>query len=192
MSNDYDFILNNQPKRSGMGFMQNPKQKIVVIIGFVSVVLIVVIVLFNLLFNSGGASASSYIPITVYQEELIRILDERDELNDQSLIPKYTTLYLAVNSDYQASTAYLGRNGIKITPEQRSPYYYFDFESDLETAASANRFDAEFISYVDQAVSDYSTALIALNPTPGQAEIHEQAKQNIIYYNGRPPAETEE
>lgn len=181
---DYDFIINNQPKRSGFSMGQNSLQKKVMMFGFVAVVLILAIVIFSTIMSSGKPSASAYVPITVYQEELLRILNNRDRLSDQDLKPKYTTLYLALNSDYQESTEYLSRNGLKITPELRTPYYYSNLEADLETASSANRFDEEFISYVDRAVADYSQALLSLEPTPGQAPLLEQAKQTIIYYNG--------
>lgn len=189
---DYDFIFNSQPKRRGGGFAQNPFQRKLLLFGFISVVLIFVIIVGSALLNSGKPSASSYVPITVYQEELIRILENKDELRDESLRAKYTTLYLALLGDYDQSTAYLSKNGVVITPELRSPYYYFDLESDLETAASANRFDAELTNYVDTALEDYSEALINLSPTPGQQAILDQAKQNIIYYNGRIPDTSEQ
>lgn len=190
--NDYDFIMNNQPKRKGFSFNQGSMLSKIILLGGGAVVLIIAIIIFSSLINSGKPSATSYIPITVYQEELIRVLENRNDLSDQSLLPQYTTLFLAVNSDYQESLAYLARNGVEITPEQRSPYYYFELESDLETAASANRFDEEFKSYVEKAVADYSRELLALEPTQGQAPLLEQAKQNIIYYNGRPSDSTEE
>lgn len=183
MQNDYEFIMSGQPKKSG-GLMQGPKQKMLLMIAAASIVIILVIVGASTLLNSGKPSASTYIPIVVYQEELIRMLEERDGLADQALKAKYTTLYLALQSDYRASTEYMQKNGLVIQPEQRTPYYFFDFETDLETAATANRFDSELESYVDKAVEEYSSVLVNLEPTKGQTPLVEQAKQNIIYYNG--------
>lgn len=191
MSNDYDFIMNDQRKQKSSLLNGSLQSKLVVFSG-IAVVLIVVIVVIGSLLNSGQPSASSYIPVTVYQEELIRILENRDDLSDTSKSGEYTTLYLAVSSDLADSQAYLARNGIQVLPENRTPYYYFDLESDLEAAESANRFDSEFEDYVERAVEDYSSVLINLEPTTGQAPLLEQAKNNIIFYNGVTSEPTEE
>ncbi len=188
---DYDFILQDQQKRRGNSLLQGSFQRRLIGFVFIAIVLVVVIVLFSILLNSGKPSASAYLPVAIRQEELLRVLENRDDLSDQTLKPGYTTLFLAVTSDLQASNDYLAKNGVVISPEDRTPYYYFDLESDLEAAKSANRFDAELEAYVDKALADYSQTLLGLEPTTGQAPLLDQAKQNVIFYNGVPETESE-
>ncbi len=181
---DFDFIVNN-PQPVNRGPFKDKKQQTLALVGFFAIILIVGIVVFNLLFSSGGA-AEKVIPLNQRQQNLLTILEKRDTVRDRELVNDYNTLYYSVLTDKVASDSYLSSNEIilsKLPPETLAKYSYSDFESDLSAAQAINKEEEKLIEYIDKALNDYRQELIDFQPeTEKQKELLDNATQNLATY----------
>ncbi len=192
--NQYDFIMDNGNKSGGLGssFLQNPKNKIVVSILFVSIVLILVIVAFNVVSNLGKANNDDLVDLMARQTEIVRISElGLDDADSQAVKTKLATLNSIMKSDYRVISGYLTRVGHEIEPLKLKVHFDSSVEEDLETAKSSNRLDSALLELIDEETTNYKSALrkaLDATTTPGREETLNTAATNIIIYDGKETA----
>lgn len=192
---NYQFILdpNQTPRGGGNAFLQDPKNRLIALVGFVGGVLILVILVLALIFSSGGSSQDDLVSIAAYQTELARLADKgQSEGESQSMRIQSANLYSIMSSDLRDTEAYLATNAKELTPEQGALEYDSDRDEELETAAQRNRYDTELAAMYEELISEYKEALSdALTATSGEKkkELLETAAANILLFEG-PSAES--
>ncbi|MCA9324692.1 hypothetical protein KDA23_01315 [Candidatus Saccharibacteria bacterium] len=114
----YDFIMSpEQPKRSVMPSLGNPKS-LLFIVGVVAVVVILLVVVLGAV-RGGGIDKTPYVAIAQQQQEIIRVAGLQEQnLTNQDVKNFVVNTELSLASDQQTFYALLGRNKIKVSEKQ--------------------------------------------------------------------------
>jgi len=160
---EYDFIMNpgsgNLPKKKGglLGSGSTPTL-ILAIIGGV----ILVVVLFVLYSMYGGQPDNKLqlIKVAQQQQELIRIskIGVKESTGTQSRNLAMTT-QLSLTSDQAPLLASLKKQKVKIGSKQLAGLKSTKTDQMLETAKNNNRFDEEFMEYIQEQLVEYQKNL---------------------------------
>lgn len=188
-SNQYDFIMNpNQQRGGGPAFLQNPKNKIIVSVLFVSTILIVVIILFNVFTSLGKQSNDDMVSVVAWQTEIIRISQlGLKEARDPNTRTQLSTLNSFLQSDASATQSYLSSSGVKLKPEQLASQQDSTVTADLESATQLNKYDETLIAIIEEKTASYKASLrSALNATSttNRKTVLDTAATNILTYEG--------
>lgn len=187
--NQYDFITSpSQNMSTGPAFLQNPKQRNIVVVVFVLVVITLVIVGFSIITSIGKGGNDSIIDTAAYQTELLRISSLGYEgATDPSVKTQLSTLQAFIGSDLANTTSYLATNGAKLSEKQSLKYYDLTVEQALEEATISNKFDEEIITIINQLSDSYKESLQkSLGGTSSETgtTVIQTAAENIIIYEG--------
>lgn len=157
----YNFIMDpNLQQKNRPAMLQNPKQRIIISIVFVVVVLMVLFIAYSFIASLGKQDNSALISINAQQNEIIRISDlglkEAKDPNTKTLV---ATLKSFVVSDQVDTESYLSKNGTKITPEQAVSKKDSSIDEDLETALQRNNYDEALLASLKDLQSSYKKSL---------------------------------
>lgn len=158
--NPYDFILNSnhQPQKQSFGSSKGPN-KLLAIVGLLSVVVILVVVIVSLVFSKSGGSAGIS-SVYAQQTEIIRILELGiQDTADTELKQQLSTLLLSVQSDARAISSVLGEEGTKQAKAEIALRKDAEIESALESARSAGTFDDVFLAAIKKQLVIYQKDL---------------------------------
>lgn len=187
--NQYDFIMDNPKKSGGPSFLRNSKSKIIVSVLFVSVVLIVVIVGFNIISSLGKTNNDDLVDLMARQLEISRISEIGISGSDsQTIKTKIATLNSIMKSDYREIRSYLTQIGYEIEPLKVRAHRDGSVDKALEESKVADQYDTTLLKYIEQETTAYKSALnsaINATTTPGREKTLNTAATNIIVYDGK-------
>ena len=187
--NDFDFIMGpNKPAQRGPSFLQNGKNKIIMSILFVSIVLIVVIGFFSVITSLGKQNNDDVIDVVAWQTELARIAELGiDEAKNPDTRSQVSTLYAFLQTDIASTSSYLSNSGVKLNSQQLGARQDSTVVKDLESATQLNRYDEELLEILDDKTARYKAALqtaIQASEQQSREAVLNTAATNIITYEG--------
>ena len=164
--NQYDFIMNDQPKGNGPAFLQNPKQRNLIAALFVLGVLLLVVIVFAFIMSLGRGNTSSLVDVAAYQTELIRISSTGvDEATESSTKNQASTLLAYTSTDLSQLTSQIG----SLNENQAVLRFTPTFDQELELAAQRNEYDKTLLEILDQINTAYLASLeLAISETTSE------------------------
>ena len=175
-SNEYDFILNQQPQKKAAGFAGNTKQTILFIIAGLVIFLLVIIVLVSV-FGNKNTKETSLAPVVAAQNDLLTLTamgieDSRDiKTQNQS-----ASINAVITSQNTTLSAELGKNAKKLTV----PYQNDSFQQELEDAKNAGSFDKKYAAILANRMDLYRQSLVSAYSKAGTPKLKKQLEQ---YYS---------
>lgn len=159
--NSYDFILNPDQKRSVGPSFAGP-QKILMILGLFTGVIIISVILFSLISSSGGTNRTNLVATSAHQTELIRVLKlGMNDVNDPNLRQKFQTLLTTTSTDSQEISALISSREIEITLLEKNAQKDAKIDEDLKEAKQRKNFDPAFEAAVNKTTTKYFQSLQA-------------------------------
>jgi hypothetical protein len=185
--NNYDFILNPQQNSSrGPSFLQDPKQRMIVSVLFVLVVITLVIVVFSAITSIGRQDNSDLRSLAAQQSSLVALSAYGVETSSSlSTRTESITLQTLLTSDLSATQTYLAQNGITLNSDQLAGLDA-DVETALTNAQVENRFEQTYNQLLNDQLTNYRAALqAAINNTsgPNREQLLNTAATNIIVFD---------
>jgi hypothetical protein len=159
--NPYDFITNPQtpPKRrfsGGNSFMT----RLLMVVGGGVLLIIIISVAVSLLGRSSQGNVSALKNLVSEQEELVRIAGIGSKnAQDTTVRSRALTTELSTETQQQSLINYLEKLGVKVSEEELASQKNSSTDSELESAASSNRFDDEFSATLTGLLNEYATNL---------------------------------
>jgi hypothetical protein len=187
--NPYEFILDpNRSQRSGPSFLQNPKQRNLIAVAFVAIVIILIIIVGSFLFGGGNEQAQGLQSIALQQNELIRLSNEgKAEAKDSSVRARSATLAAFMQTDYSDTTSYLTSNGAGITKEQVARNVDTDADEQLALAAQRNQYDDVYSELIAAKLATYKADVETAYQNaggPNAKKLLEQVFDNVTVFSG--------
>lgn len=185
--NQFNFILDpGSQNNSKFAMLQNPKQRTLIAVLFVAVILIVTLIVGMMLFSSEDTS-SGLPTIASYQTELARISEAgSQEARDPAVRAKVATISVFIKSDLASTSAYLTKTGTKLSKEQLAAQFSSKTDENLKLAAQRNQYDTVLLETLNELVVEYKQSLSqALQSSPSGSEAQKTlnaAAENIITY----------
>jgi len=181
---NFDFILNNTPKKSRIPSLGGGglKQRILIVLFGVLGLIILLVIVSSLLSGGGKGNTQTLIDIAGQQTELIRIADLGYPNTSSNLSKNLaTTTSTSTKSALQSVTAILKKKGKKVTTKQLSIKKNTKTDTAFTTAEQSNQFDQTFNQTMLASLATYRTSLKqAYNGSSGKTE-----KQTLAdIYNG--------
>lgn len=188
--NPYSFIMDsNQNKSSGPSMLQNPRQRKIISVLFVLIVIMIAIIAVSFFASLGKQNNSSLITLNAQQTEILRISDiglkEAKDPNTKALI---STLQTFITSDQSAVKSFLSKNGTKLTPEINAQKLDKTSDSNLETASQRNNYDDTLLDILSDLQTEYKSMLanaLSESSTTNRKSILDTATNNIATYEDR-------
>ncbi len=170
----YDFILNNQPRRSGPNFGQSKGQRIAVVVGGLILLIIIVMVISSFLNSGSNGQKQQLIDIAKSQTEIIRV----SALAQQKAVDPKTKQFalnvkLSVQSDQSQVMKSLEGRGVKAKSLSKTLAASKNPKNDttLDDGTKNNRFDDTFLVLLQQQLTDYQKQLkIAFDASGSNSE----------------------
>lgn len=155
-----DFILQpEQPKQkrfSGGGKTQ--RIFVVVVIGVIFIIL--AFIFLSIMRSSSRRGSAELINLAAYQTELARVMDIGVKTSPSAaVIGTARTGSLTLISDLVRTRKMIASKGAKIGKDDMTKYLTKSIDTDLETAKTANNFDAVFTALIDEKLNDYESRL---------------------------------
>ena len=166
--NQYDFIMDpNRNRSSGPAFLQNPKQRNIVLVLFIIVVLFLVIVAFSVFSSLGSNDNEDLVLMSAYQTEIARVSElGLDNSTDLGTRTKIATLNSFINSDLVSNISYLDRNGREVKPQEQAAKRDSSIDTALDEAQKTNTYDDELNDQIETLVSGYASVLREASKSP--------------------------
>lgn len=160
--NPYNFITDpsrmSQPTNRFAN--KSPKQRLLVGIVFIAVVLLLAFVGFSLLFGSGKADNSDLIVLRAHQVEIDRVAElGLKSSTNTSTRNTVATLQASILSDQGRLAGYMTDKGVKVDPKLLGSKKNTDIDEELETAKQRNTYDTELLAALKQLATDYDRDL---------------------------------
>jgi hypothetical protein len=159
--NPYDFITNPQksPKRrfsGGNSFVT----RLFMVVGGGVLLIIIISVAVSLLGRSGQGNTNALKNLVAEQEELVRVASiGSGQAQDASVRARALTTELSTETQQQSLINYLEKLGIKVSKEELAAQKDSNTDSELESAASSNRFDDTFSATLTELLNKYAANL---------------------------------
>lgn len=156
----YDFIMNagTAPKATGGG-PNSLKQRLLFVGGIFALLIVLGIVMVAVL-SGGNGSSDNLLRVQQIQRETARVsqLAARD-VGSQTVRNAAVNTQLSTTTDRQLLSAALAVRGITFTEEELALGANFDVEGEFETAQAAGTIDTTALTYLQEQVALYETAL---------------------------------
>lgn len=186
--NQYDFILDNKkPKKSLIPTGGSKKQRIVVFLIFIGVVLAIFGLIFGLIFRGGGAS-QSLTQLAQQQQELIRIstIGTEEGRSRETLSFAYNT-QLSLMSSQQETLVRLSTLRKAPNAKELAEGVQPSIDQELSRAQQADRFDEVFTTVLRRELTAYQRAIQAAGnevsaPADREllAQLHQETEQLLL------------
>ena len=183
--NPYNFILDPTQNKK-VSSLQDPKQRKIIAIIFVAVVVLIVTILASIILSSGKQSVKSTVDVVAYQTELLRLADAGLKSSKSSdVLSKIATLQAFISTDLTAATSVLTKNGTELSPLQLSSKSSPEVDSQLESASQRGAYDEVILDVIESTSSRYKQSLQAALTETSSAKLKvalETAATNILAY----------
>lgn len=157
----YDFIFDPKHQKSPTG-MSGPQgsRKIVLIVGFVSFVVIIIIVGISFILSLGKTNNQDLIAVQAQQTELVRILELADkDLSDAATKNKLATLRTVTSSDLSRVGALLSDRSVEVTKLQLNAEKNSETDEALGAAKQDGSFDDVALAEINTRSNAYLQSL---------------------------------
>ncbi len=184
--NPYSFITNPSSQQGPkLQFSQNPKQRIIISVVFVSVIIIAIVV-FSIFSSIGGQKNDDLGVLSAYQTEMLRVsnLGIKDA-KDPSTKSQIATLQAFITSDNNDIATYSKKIGFKISKTQNASQLNPSTDKTLQAAAQTNNYDKTLLDSINKLSSSYKSQLQkSLNDTTAinKTALLKTAAANILTY----------
>ena len=159
---DYDFILNpsnETPKKSG-GLPGGGSQRTLILISIFGGILVVVLFAVFSIFGGQPDNKAQLLKVAQQQQELIRVskigVKESRSTQSRNLA---TTTQLSLTSDQAPLLQALRQQKVNISNRQLGESKNSETDKMLESAKNNNRFDEEFMSFIQEELVEYQKNL---------------------------------
>lgn len=155
----FDFILKDSPKPA-RHFPWSDLPKPVVLIAGVSLVLIIGIALFSLLFGGRVNNGDQLIDIMSRAQEISRVstLAQQQATSADTKALALTT-GASLTSEQQQIAKYLKAHNIKTDPKKLSARNNKSTDTELQAASQNNNYDQTYLGYLKTNLTEYDSAL---------------------------------
>ncbi len=183
-NNPYGFIMNPQkpPRRSfSFGGGNNMVQKIAVIGGGLIALIIIFSVASSFLNGADNAQKDKLISLANVQAEIIRMVDTASEnLSDQSLLYKASTVKISVESSQKEVLSALTDRGKKVKDEDIAVQNPAN-DAALSEGQQNSRYDEAYSQLLDEQLADYRQQLQAVydSGNPNEQEMAVSANEQL-------------
>lgn len=161
--NQYDFILNpndGQPQKKSLPPKNLGKKQLALIAGGGFVILLFIIVALSALFGGGPSNKEQLLGVVAQQNELIRVSDiALKEAKGAQARNLAMTTKLSLRSDQSSLTAALKAQKVKIGGKELGAAKNAKSDTLLTTAAQNNRFDEEYLSFIQEELVKYQKSI---------------------------------
>lgn len=160
--NPYDFILkeNPKPKRSLLPGGNSKTTRIIVVLVIVVLLLFLGIILFSALSASNSAGNNDMIGAAQQQQEIARIADLASQKARQTETKNIAIISAeTMRSDQLTLTAYLKKNGKKVSTKELAADKNAQTDTQLTQAEQDNHFDSTFTTVLAKEVASYQKSL---------------------------------
>ncbi len=186
----YDFITNPAqpakkslvPKLGGGGGSRGGKSRVIVMIIGGLAILTVLILVFGLIFRSGGGSKEQMLKVAREQSAIIAIADigaqKAGSTDTKSLA---NSVILTLSSDQQAAIAQLAKNGTKVKDKDLTAQPNSEIAQKLTVAEQNGTFDVAFESAIKDLLATYQRNVqVAYESTDSKSarEVFTQSYEN--------------
>ncbi len=186
--NQYGFIFDQGQQKRFTPQIGGGKNKIIVSIIFVTVVLVVVILGFSFITSLGKADNSDLVKASAYQTEINRVIDlGNKETSDGTLKNKISTLKIAIQSDAKSLDDLLAKRNAQPSKEQIASKKDSETDSSLESATQAGNHDEAFEKIINTLLGEYYTALKdakSNSTSKAETDLLAQAMANLETFAG--------
>lgn len=161
-SNNYDFIMDppNAGNKSPFFAPGNTKMRIILFALGIIILIILMSVFFSFLNASGNKQKNNLLQVAQTQQEIIRVIDERDNfISDRNLKDKTKTLRAVMVTSQQETIAALGGRGEKLNPKELSKVENPQTDAELESAQEQAKHDEVLDEILLTLLNKYSVQL---------------------------------
>ena len=158
-SGQFDFILKDSPKPP-RHFLWSDLPKPVVLFAGGSLVLIIGITLFSLLFGHRVSNGDQLIGIMARAQEISRVstLAQQQATSADTKALALTT-GTSLTSEQQQIDKYLKAHKIKVDPKKLNARHNKSTDTQLQAASQNNNYDQTYLSYLKTGLAEYDSAL---------------------------------
>lgn len=187
-NNPYEFIMDpsKQKRPGGPAFLRSPKNRIVVGVMFIAVILTILLIGFSLISSIGKSSNNDLLSVAAYQTEIARISGlGLKSAKDSSTKAKLATFSAFITTDSQSTINYINSTGKKLKPEELTMQKDSKVDKELESATQLNKYDETVIEILEAKSAAYKASLqraINAASTPKEKQLLSTAANNILTY----------
>lgn len=165
---NFDFIMNSQKQPGGV---QSKKQRIMIVLGGLVVLLIITLIGGKILGSAGNKGSDQLLDLVAYQSELKRVIGLGTErARSASTKNKALTATLTLETDYQETVTLINKRGIKPPEGLTSRYAGNKSDEILDAAEKTNSFDEAYEAIYKEKLTNYKTKLAEVYPSLSPAE----------------------
>lgn len=185
----YDFILNNQPQKSGPAFLRNqdPGRRRLLAIGFVASFVLLIIIVLVILFSGGNENSIAIKRVIAQQTEIVRVASEaQKETRDPAVRNRIATLLAYTSSDLQKLDTYARQNGVATSDQELASAKDVSIDEELETASQRGNYDSTAESILAEESETYQQLLTAARENSSSEptiQLLDQLTTNTVTYN---------
>ncbi|MCA9347254.1 hypothetical protein KC930_01575 [Candidatus Saccharibacteria bacterium] len=176
---DFDFIMNPQKHKGAVGGGPSKKQRIMIFIGLVVIILAITIIIGSIISASANKSSNALVDLGAYQAELKRVIAlGNDSVRDSKLHNNSLTASYTLESDYQTTMSLLKARGVNPPKDFATKYKGSSSDQAIENAKNANNVDAVYQQIYTEKLTNYKTKLsevYSLLKPYEQAQIKQQS-----------------
>jgi hypothetical protein len=161
-TNQYDFIMNEQPKPKKTLLPKNnsKKQRIAIFVGFGLLLITLLIVVFSLIFGSSSSGTNNLIRAVKQQQEIIRIAEVGEKSARTSVTQSFaTSTKLTVSTSQSEMLKYLEGRDLKLKGKELAEEFDPKTDAQLKTATENGTFDEVLTAILVKQLTDYGQNL---------------------------------
>jgi hypothetical protein len=159
-SPDYNFIMNNAPKKKGLFAIGSKPKRLLMVVAGVGLLIVVFGLIFSFIFGSDSGNTDKLVSLAAEQTEIIRIAEIGEKQASTTDVKNFAgTVSISFTSAQEQLVNYLEKQGHKVQSKELSASKNTQTDTALTAAAQANRFDEVFSTTLQDAVTAYQTKL---------------------------------
>ncbi|MEO5627515.1 MAG: hypothetical protein ABIQ89_01345 [Candidatus Saccharimonadales bacterium] len=158
----YDFILNGgqKAKKSLVPRGGSRKQRTIIAVVGVVVVLFLFGIILSLVLSSGSGSKQLMLDVAKTQTEIVRVSkDGSSKARDSATQSFVQTVNITVSSDLNQTTTLLTKQGIKVDPKAMARGASSETDATLSSAEQAGRYDEAITTNLEASLAAYKTQI---------------------------------
>lgn len=162
--NPYDFILSGapKPKLSLVPKGGSQKQRIILVASGAIIILIIFVIVFSLIANSGDSGIKSLVSVAQTQTEIVRVSTAgTSQVRDPSILNFTENVSLGLTSSQIQTINYLTKHQKKISSKELALGQSASTNKKLSTAQETGNYDNTMLTTLQQELTAYQAQVIA-------------------------------
>jgi hypothetical protein len=152
---DFNFILNPKQPQKRPASPGSMKQRILVVVIGLVVLIIIISIAFTLLASAGKENVTGLIDVLADQQEVIRIADKGSKSNSQDVRDLAVTTKLTVKTDQLALKAYVTKKVSKFSEASLATKKDTKVDATLDAALASGQYDDAYQKALNTVLSQY-------------------------------------